>query len=87
MKEKNFDFLEFFLNFLLGAILGGAFGFGIYASIGRPGLIRYWLLFRVFHFDTWDLYYSYPAASLFVGGGALIGGVLFALYKGPRGYW
>jgi hypothetical protein len=77
MKEKRFNFQEFVVNFLFGARLGAPMGFGIWAASVRGELL--------FHGSNW--YNSYTAACLFIGGGAFLGGLFFALYKGSRGYW
>lgn len=77
VTEKKLKLQEFLVNFLFGAILGAPMGFGIWAGCVRGEFL--------FHRTNW--YNSYSAAWLFMGGGAFLGGILFALYKGPKGYW
>jgi hypothetical protein len=73
MREKKFNLQEFIVHFLFGAILGTPMGFGIWAASVRGELLH-----------GSNLYNSYPAACLFIGGSAFLGGLLFVLYKGPR---
>jgi hypothetical protein len=77
MKEKKFNLLEFVVHFLFGAVLGAPVGFCIWAASVRGELMH----------GCNCLINTYPAAYLFIGGGAFLGGIFFALYKGPRGYW
>ena len=85
MKEKTFNSLEFLLSFILGAIAGA--GLGFYAWVRKIQFFPFSYILSLFGLDSWSLLYSYPAAYLFIGGGALVGGLLFALYKGPRRFW
>jgi len=76
MRDKKLKLQEFIVNFLVGAILGGPMGFGIWASFVKGNLMH-----------GSNRFNSYPAACFFIGGGAFLGGLLLAFYKGPRGYW
>jgi len=77
MEENKFEFREFIISFLIGAILGALLGFGIWVK---------WM----WEIDIWfktKLLYSYPTANLFIEGGAVVGGLVSAFYKGSQKYW
>jgi hypothetical protein len=76
MKKEKFGLIEFLLNFLIGAALGAPNGFLIWANFVKHSFL-----------DRSNSGNSYLCACLFIGGGAFLGGLLFALYKGHRGYW
>lgn len=77
MKEKKCNLLEFVVHFIFGAVLGAPVGFCFWAASVRGELMH----------RSSSLLNTYPAACLFIGGSAFLGGIFFALYKGPRGYW